>query len=125
VSIEQTAVRLAEVERDIRALVLLHRELMTKLIEESQQMVAGSDYRTAEHPETTQRFRVPGFMKRPERDTGMSTVLLSSSGALSHLSAPAPCPESCCRPGLHRHYADGTVVEYQEERRERSHRKPR
>jgi hypothetical protein len=122
-SIEQTAVQLAEVERDIRALVLRHRELMTQLIDDAAHLVAGTDYRTAEHPEARPRFRVPGFMKPVERDTGMSTVLLSSTGALSQLSQPTVCPESCCRPDPHQHYADGQVVSA--ERRERSHRKPR
>jgi hypothetical protein len=125
-SIEQTAVQLAEVERDIRALVRRHTELLTRLIEESQQLLAGTDYRTAEHPETTQRFRIPSFMGRPKKDAGMSTVLLSASGALSQLSQPTPCPESCCMPMRHQHYADGTVIQEREtgNGRERSHRRP-
>lgn len=120
-SIEQLGLQLAEVERDIRVLEMRKRELLSRLIDERAQRVTAMSHQTAEHPETTSRFRVPGFMKPVKRDTGMSTVLLSSTGALSHLSQPVNCPESCCRPDPHQHYADGTVVV--QERRERSHRK--
>lgn len=121
-SIEQLGLQLAEVERDIRALEMRKQELLSRLIDERAQRVSVPDHQTAEHPETTSRFRVPGFMRPVKRDTGMSTVLLSSTGALSHLSQPVLCPEICCRPDPHQHYADGTVVV--QERRERSHRKP-
>lgn len=127
-TIEQTALQLAEVERDIRALERRRTELLTQLIDERAQRVTAMSHQTAEHPETTQRFRRPPWLGGDRRDEGMRTVLLSSSGALSHLSQPTPCPESCCMPMRHQHYADGTVVQErvkdQNERRERSHRKP-
>ena len=115
---EQTAARLAEVERDIRVLKRMREDLVTQLIQEREHLVAGLEHQSAEQPQTA-RFRVPGFMGRASRELGTATALPPRPVAM------APCPESCCLPMRHWHYVDGSVVQerVREERRERSHRR--